>query len=338
LLCWHHLEELLGHDDFTVAQNRFHFLQSLPVVAWVSCYDLPDHMGSIVDILAYEAEVAYRNPALDFLGVRDQVRGKLFRYGTGEQALALLDGPWETLRPIFKARATRARELIAISRATHLDFSKEKVSDFLTNPLRTTEGTARAFGWLHKGLHEQIASRGDRRIPDAGAVANGFMRDVVADGLNIGESEAERIEYLRRHEIYASDLKPDTHMGDLFELGMFRTRLKIVQRLLSVPWDELVSVLTPSRIPSALLSNALRRYGQDLRERKGSDMADGHLAALCAYADLSFVDGRTNENIRRAIHADGEVKKLVRHADKAGQYFTIPDRIRKWTFSTRRMQ
>jgi hypothetical protein len=56
LLCWHHLEELLGHDDLTVAQNRFRFPQSLPVVAWVSCYDLPDQMGSIVDVLAYEAE------------------------------------------------------------------------------------------------------------------------------------------------------------------------------------------------------------------------------------------------------------------------------------------
>lgn len=328
VLCWHHVEELLAHNDIAVARDRFRFLQSLPVVAWVRCYGQPGYIGSIVDIFAHEAEVAFGNPALDALGVRNLVRQNLFEYGSGLQAMAVISEYWQLLRPLFRERAERAREIVAISGAKHLDFSKEKVSTFLSGSLRSATESAKVFEWLYNGLQGEISSRGDQRIPDAAAVAANFMREVATEGDDIGESKDDRIQYLSRYGIYPDDLVSDMHMGDVFNLAKFRSRLKIIRKSLNIPWETLVATVGPERIPSALLGNALRQYGQDLPERKGSDLADGHLATLGFYADNTYVDKRTAENMRRATLGDDSIKTLLRHFDKAGPYFGLAKKIK----------
>ena len=332
LLTWHHLEELLRYKDLDVARARFRFLQSLPAVAWIAGYTDQGLPGSVVDILAYEVAAAVEHPELDASAIRDLVRPKLCVFGSGEQMLAMIDeGRWEYLRVAFEEQEKRSRAIVAISRATHFDVSQERVSTFLNGKLRSPEDTARMLAWLRRSLQDQIATRGDRRIDDPATIASDFMNEITSEGLDLLNGPPEqRIRFLEQYGVYASDIGPDTRMIEVNELGTFRSQLKTANKYLQHPWESLIKVVTPPRIPSWLIVNGLRRHGQDLEERKGSDLTDSYLAVLAAYADYSFVDKRTNENFIRVFRHETQVKALVRHVDKGGLYFGVPEKVQRW--------
>lgn len=332
LVSWHHLEELLRHENLEVARARFGFLQSLPIVAWNPGYRDPGLPGSVVDILAHEVAAAFQDPQLDAMAIRDSARPKLCIFGSGEQMPSMIDGArWEYLRALFRAREQRSREIVAISRATHIDVSKEKAFALLNGTLRRPEDAARMFSHLLQGLKDQITSRGDRRIADPAAVATDFMSEVIDEGSALLKGAPElRFRFLEQFGVYSSDIQPETLMSDVYEIGTFRSQLKIANKYLQHPWKTLIKIVTPQRIPSWQIVNGLRHHGQDLAERKGSDLTDSYLAVLSAYSDFSFVDKRTNENLARVFRKEPLARTLVRHVDKGGLYFDLPEKVRRW--------
>jgi hypothetical protein len=80
------------------------------------------------------------------------------------------------------------------------------------------------------------------------------------------------------------------------------------------------------QLPSWIIQSSLRKYGQDLPERKGSDMTDLHLATLAPYA-ITYVDKRTKENFRRASLKSEEFRRLVCETKKASSYVEIPSQF-----------
>lgn len=325
LLSWHHVEELLKHENIEVATNRFDFLRSLPLVGWIGMHDGTAGIGSIVDIRTYETVAGFENPSFSAVQIRDLVRTKIFRVGPGYEAISGLEGGiWQALRPALQEHEERTRHIVAISRATHIDISKEKAIKFIVGERRSPEEAAAAFDWLRRALAAQISERGDRRIESPETVAREFMQEVVQEsGGLIQGSAQDAILQLASWGIDIKDIGPETLMGEIMDLGIFRQQMRGINNRLGLPWDKLIEIVKPERVPCWLIVDSIRKHGQDVPERKGSDLNDSYLAVLSAYADFSFVDKRTNENLIRARRKDPVVTSLIRHVDKYGLYFEL---------------
>lgn len=61
----------------------------------------------------------------------------------------------------------------------------------------------------------------------------------------------------------------------------------------------------------------MRAYAHDQPERKGSELNDGDLLCLAPYADVTYVDKRTLESVRRAKGKNNLFAELVGQVNKA---------------------
>jgi hypothetical protein len=321
ILCWHQFEELIKHTDRDVVSNRIAFLRSLPLVAWISSANNQAGLGSIVDILAFEAKVAYEFPTFSVEQVRDHVLSTIIRVGAGEHAITPYIDIWEDLRPPLWQQERRAREIVAISRAKLNDISEDKAADFVHGRIRPLDEAMLRLQAQQSLLANDIKNRGDKRIPDANSVASKFYQEVAEENITFYPGRSRPgLAYLQKLDIDEEDIHPDTLMGELMELAEFRKKLHVAHQYINVPWTELKRSVTPNRIPSWLIENSLKKHGQDLPERKGSELNDNHLACLSAYVDLSYVDKRTKENFRRALEKNTNLGKIIKRIEKASNY------------------
>ncbi len=323
LVCWHHVEELLNHSE-AVVEARVDFLCSLPVVGWVAHRGGEDFPGGIIDVMGAELQAVLVTPGQTAGDVRDVAGASILRVGSGREAFRGFRSIWRDLLPHLREHAEGARRNVAITRATFNDTAKVKIVDLLKGRLRDVDGQSEAIATMTTRLAAEVRSRGDRRIADADAVATDFFRSVTQTAAGFPDN-ARRfvIAGLIAKNIEPGDVGPETTLGDLDDIGIFRGQLKVVAEALDLSWAAIKGRVRPDQFPSWVIGQALRRFGHDVPERKGSDINDGYLLALAAYADLTLVDKRTLENVRRAKAGSAEFADLIGAVARAGAYSDV---------------
>lgn len=324
LLSWHHLEELLSVESSTVAANRMHCLQTLPLVGWPAQSDGQPGLGSVMDIVGAEIRAALGLQGASALEIRDLVAMTWLRVGTGEQALSPYADIWRELQPHFWERRKRNQEIVAIRSSTSFDLSGVKVADLMNKELRSPQDATGALSVLLQRLSGEIKDRGDKRIEDPLAVASQFMMQVVQNSHPLPPTARELVlRGLLLMEIDLTDLRPGSTLRDVNELGISRLRAKAAAEATGLSWSAITDRVQISQIPSLIIQGTLGAHRQDLPQRKGSDMTDEHLATLAPYADTTYVDKRTKENFRRASLKSSQFRALVRDVKSASSYATI---------------
>lgn len=323
LICWHHVEELLNHSE-AVVEARVDFLCSLPVVGWVNHRGGEDFPGGIIDVVGAELQAALVAPGQTASDVRDKARASILRVGSGREAFGGFRSIWRDLQPHLREHAEGARRNLAISRATFNDTAKVKIVDLLRGRFRDAAGQSEAIAVMTTRLAAEVRARGDRRIADADAVATDFFRRVTDTAAGFPD-DARRfiIAGLIAKNIEPGDIGPETTLGDLDGIGLFRGQLKVVAEALDLPWVAIKSRVQPDQFPYWVIGQALRRFGHDVPERRGSDINDGYLLGLAAYADLTLVDKRTLENVRRAKAGSAEFAVLIGNVTRAAAYSDV---------------
>jgi hypothetical protein len=328
VLSWHHIQELLQHGDKSVVAGRVRFLESLPMVGWVTSLVDDTVPGTIADITAREVSAAFRSPQSDAIAVRNAVTPHMFRIDSGARAVAPFVAAWEQLEPLLRERQEKDRELIAISRSKFADISETKASGRLSGALRSREDAERQIGELQRRLAGDIRHRGDRRIADPMLSAARFFEGVKLTAAQaISDHAGPGLQILKALDIEPEEAGPEAKMGEVLDLVSFRKLLRLASEITRTPFAELKVRVNEGQIPSRVIQSALRRYEQDTPEWKGSDLTDRHLACLAAYAEVTYVDKRTYENITRARRKSPEASKLLRRVEKAGTYAQIAKQL-----------
>ena len=321
LICWHHVEELLNHSE-AVVEARVDFLCSLPIVGWVDHRGGEDFPGGIIDVMEAELQAVLGAPDRTAGEVRDAARGSILRVGSGREAFGGFRSIWRDLLPPLREHAEGARRNVAIARATFNDTAKIKIVDLLRGRFRDAAGQSAAIATMTTRLAAE--SRGDRRIADADALATEFFQRVIDTAAGFPD-DARRfiVAGLIAKNIEPDDIGPETTLGDLDDIGFFRGQLEVVAEVLDLPWAAIKGRVQPDRFPSWVIGQTLRRFGHDVPERKGSDINDGYLLALAAYADLTLVDKRALENVRRAETGSAEFADLIGNVTRAAVYSDV---------------
>ncbi len=318
LLCWHHLEELLGGDDDTKARKRISFLTSLPLIAWIR---LPkDQIGLASAAHVRAAEVIAASEGLnDLIDIRDRARELLLRFGTGSQAIGEEEWVWEAVRPILRARKNGSDLIAALGPLRTFDESRtigELSRGSINSPqeMRAQLGTIRA-----KAFEEAMQSTGGD-VVRAGEMANEFLVRILSKLPPPGTTIRELlVSSLVDQGLDEAEVRDECVLADLSRLGVFRSQLRVIasetghsfEALKRVPMDVL---------PSWVVAEALRKHGQVRKLRPGSDLHDSHLAVLAAYCDVLYVDKRTAEDFRRAESKEPELVGLIGTIAKASDF------------------
>lgn len=313
LLCWHHVEELLQHRDDDVVDARLRYLWSQPLVAWIRSAEPGAGPGSIIDVLRAEAAAAISNPSADAVQVRDLARDGLIAVGAGADAIPEGFRDWRLLRDALSEQQQNARRVAAIARWRATQIDDTPISAWMNQPARDLDAAARMLGKLHESLAHEIATRGDRRIPDATSMATEFIQQIDRDGRAVVEDRVAKpaIQLLINAGLDPDDIDPSATFGETMDLLTFQKRLRVVAEGLRMPWVELKRRVTRQQLPVMVIEESMRHHAQDQPERKGSELNDTHLLCLAPYADRTFVDKRTLENARRARNKSPMFDRLI---------------------------
>lgn len=323
-LSWHHLEELLCIESDENARRRVAFLQSLPLIAWMRAPGDEAGLGGITDILASEAIAADQGSDAPS-DVRDAVRQRLMRTGTAEEAIGSEAWVWEAVRPALLARRPHIGMVAALGGFRVTDDS-QTVAQIAAQQLRTPEDRDRMLAAIHaKVFREALATDSRRSQEEALAMANAFITRVIAmapaDGISVRELVTSK--YVAQG-VDPDEIRDESLLSELSDLGTFRSHLRVVAENTGLSFDRLKRVKM-NRLPSWLITNALRRFGQERVARPGSDVHDEHLAVLAAYTDQVFVDKRTHEDFRRVLQKAPDIASLVGTISKASRYGDITE-------------
>ncbi|WP_321927598.1 hypothetical protein [Paraburkholderia guartelaensis] len=296
------------------------------MVTWVSA-EQPNAMpGSVLDILSAEVRAAYARPDLDAVGVRDAARSTLLAYGKGIDVAPPSLSDWRQLRPLIDEQQKHSQKVAAISPWREFEIDSARLAGWLDKPLQSAETIDMRLSEVRQRLEAEIETRGDKRIESAADMADDFMSDVAAnvqEALTADATIPPPLRILLKAGLEPDDIQPQTTFRDAMEVVIFRERLKLAAEVAHLPWPKVKEVLTRDRIPSAIISEALRTHGQDQPERKGSDINDASLLCLAPYADKTFVDKRTLESVRRAKQKVPILRDFLGDVRKAASYRDI---------------
>ena len=329
VLCLHQLFEVLQYHDDSQVDARVRFLQSLPAAAWVTSATAPGEMGSVVDVLRAEISAAHGTPGAEVSEIRDLAREKILAFGTGIEAVPANFRRWRDLRPALAEHEQRARAITAIAPWRGAEIDDTLMSQWIGQPLRSSDESSSALLEMEARLTKEIEARGDRRISDPAAVAKAFFEDIARRGDDVvaQQPSSPAVQFLLCEGLEEGDIDPNATLGQVFDLIQFRKRLSVAAEEMGLSWPEVKARVHRERLPTTLITGMIRRYGQDQPERKGSDLNDTSLLCLAPYADVTYVDKRTLENVRRAKAKNAQFGQLVGTVRKAGQYQTILDEL-----------
>lgn len=325
LLCWHQVEELLQHKDDELVDQRLRYLRSWPLVAWVRPSDPDSGPGAVLEVMKAEVRAAYVHPGADLLQVRDLAREGLFLVGPGSEAIPDSFQDWRILQAPLAERQGDSRRVAAIARWRATNIDNVRISDLLAKPFRKTEGANRTLQHLRNQLAGEIAARGDKRIADPGAMADHFFAEITREGhaIQTGGDLPPVIQILLIAGLELDDIDLSATFGQTTNLLIFRERLRMAADASGLPWQTLKRVVTQDRLPVTVIEECMRAHAQDQPERKGSDLNDTHLLCLAPYADITYVDKRTLENVRRARGKVAAFDQLTGEVRRAGGYAEI---------------
>lgn len=267
-----------------------------------------------------------KTPGAPATRIRDRAKTGLIHVGSGQDLLGITPELWLALRPELARQAAYARKVVAFTRTNLVDIAQMPMAKLLSGRVREGEGLRNKLDLMTGSFAVDIARRGDRRIVGPRAMAEDFVGEMMALAGATGPPAAELVlRSLALRGVTAADIRPNSTVRDMLALGLFRSQLQIACEIIRIDYQTAVGAIQPEQIPSWQITKALERHLPDVPERKGSELADTHLACLAAYADVTLVDKRTLEGIRRLLRKELVSSSLLGRVERAVSYREIPN-------------
>ena len=301
-LSYHHLAEIYTHADPAVREQRLSYIRSRPIVAYVrSRLGGDTGTGTIVDVLATEVAAALETGSVDTVAIADAARPDVFGYASGRDVMRAFDEVEPLLAEHMRWQREQARRTVAISQADVERAPNLPLGELLRLSLRSPadrEVFLRRYGAT---MMSEVVERGDADIKDPAAVATAFMASVREDVRQVqGTDDHPLLHMLKSIRLRSEELHEEAKLDDLQFIAFCRHRASIAARGAGLDSEEVALRVRAERLPSAIISEGMTRFGQQPKRRKGSVMNDTHLVCLSPYATLTSVDKGTLANVERA--------------------------------------
>lgn len=330
LFCFHHLQELLAHENPMLVADRLEFIKEIDFISWICSHVDGDSLGTITDIFTAEAWAAFSTGGCA-ADVRKHVKELVIRSGPGmrivpdDSQFQVIFSPWA------QSRADNARTIAAIS---PFKFWKPGITVGELKAYKFTDRleAARKFSRMRQNLSSEIAERGDKRINDPDGMANEFLRNIFSVNQILPSTVAEFVDAnFISQGVDKDEIQDHLTVEHLTDLATFRIQLRIVAEQIDIPFDHLKRQISPDQLPHWLISNSLKPFQQNQAERRGSDLVDRYLSCLLPYADVVYIDKRTAEHLRRARNQQPSIAELIGDARRTVDWRQVAFDLQQFT-------
>lgn len=328
----HHLQELLQHENADVAFQRIRLLRSLPHIAIVNSTIELGWIGSIVDILAFEAMAQISTPDASFCEIAASVRERVIGFTTGVDAIVPHHDAWKFLRDWAISGKDRRREVASIAHARIGCDPSITFGELRKMNVRSKSEAIEFMRGFGNYVERQIVKFGDDRLSTATSAARNFANDVISDTEGILEGNKHPLDILIEHSgVDRNLITDDTTLAEFNELCIFRECLRISSKCPALERVHSIEEVKPEKCPSWVVRRALIRANLDKPRAKASDLADGFLSGLLPYVDVLSVDKRTRHNLDRFIAKHKDLATLNPHVAQFPNYEHLDSWLEKFT-------
>ncbi|MDO8446678.1 MAG: hypothetical protein Q7T53_11355 [Deltaproteobacteria bacterium] len=329
LVTWHHIEELLQHEDDAVIDNRICFIKNLPMVAWFDTVKPSGIIGTIMDIQAIELSWLISNPSTSFEEIIQKTKDKLLKFGTGRDLISIYDMTiWkQIMKRTAPIRQNRRREIASISHAKIGGSETKKPINFSNWQLRNHEEAEKVVETLKTNLEKDLVNRGDKKLSDHKTVAQEFIKDVYKDGLHLYHNRGDvRENFLKSFGLSPEEIPDKASIEDIGYAAIFRKKLKILAEILDINEDSFKTI-KEDHCPSWLIWKELDKVLKSDDRTYGSNITDKYLAVLALYADFLIVDKRIHEKFNQVVRRNAVIKKVITNVVKLSDYGNISEAL-----------
>lgn len=331
LITWHHIEELLQHNDEVVVDNRIRFIKSFPMIAWFSSVNSPSIVGSILDIQATELSWLIDNPSTSLEVVIQKTKDKLLKFSSGQDLVSIFnydEETWKQFKENLAHRQDRRREIASIGHAKFIDMQSNKVSDFTNKRLRKPEETTKTLDILEANLERELINHGDKKLSGHKSVAQEFINEVKKSGLQLyhAQGNAQNI-FLKSFGIDPMDVSSDATLQDIGYTAIYKQKIRILAETFGLNYDSLKAI-KEDLCPSWIIWRELDKVLKSAQYASGSDITDKYHSVLALYADILLVDKRFHE-IFRQLDRNAVIKKIINKIIKLSDYGNMMKVIEK---------
>ncbi|HEX6943207.1 MAG TPA: hypothetical protein VF128_09795 [Gemmatimonadaceae bacterium] len=317
-----HVNEIAQHSDARVVEQRIAFLERLPRIAWLRNTEQNNestspYLGSVLDLI-YGEGIAWR-PGVTACILCASLRDSTFFVATDPSYLG--DLVWSIAESRQRLGSlNQARRLASVTYAIQREATHFTVGQVRTRMTRDPE-------LIQGRLHARFARMAERLHKTADPRALGSESLLAQQFAAMGGDTARYLSATDRDPFTAwlasqgldpSHVQDSDTVQDVADLAAFRARWAMIceTRLVALS-SERAKALRPWMIPSARVDNLVRHYQIQTADRpSGSDLLDASIAPMALYADVVFVDKRTQDLLRRIRRAhpdlDSALCRIVR--------------------------
>lgn len=319
VITWHHIEELLAHSNESIAIGSLNFLKVFPVVAYIKCPSIPNHVGSIIDIEALEVKNIINFKHISLGDNVCKTKQHLFEYCSGFELIGPYIDNVSMLRSMVISKENKKREIASISRANSIKTKETDLSVLRNGNFRSPEEAFVILNAMQSSLEEELSLKGDQKLSNPKETASTFLAEVYESGIEMLKSNGSVEErYLKSIGLTVEETKELKNIEQIQYLAIFKKRREVISRSLSINERLKVTEVEEKKCPSWLLWKELNKIRVKAEKASGSDLNDSYLASLVYYADITIVDKRTNEYLN-------QIERKYKHiADLMKKYVKLP--------------
>lgn len=324
IFCFHHIAEILQHENKKVVFNRLSLISKFPQVAWVKSVSQNMSIGSINDIQGTEIQKIVASPDISISELIEAVRNELILYSTGSSFSEMIKPECDVIRGLNLIDTQKSKAVDSISHVRDPNIDNIKLSVLKKSRLKTTDEVQSSFSKLKKQYLSELHERGDKKLKEHNGVVSNFLYSVWECGEELYKQQSNSLysNFLNAIGIDPKYVNENWTIDELGYFSIFRKKLNVITRSFSLN-EDVVLQYPLSTFPSWHIWVELDKRIRKEKYAYGSNIIDKYLGAFSLYADILVVDKRIKEYFKQIIRKDDRFALLKGKVVKSSNYSEI---------------
>lgn len=324
-LTWHHIEELINHENEEVYDLRCNFLRHLKFINFLKDTDAIGNVGSRVELAELEIKGLLAAPNISMAALIEQVRGNLGGFIIGGDFVSHNEIWWDYYhKNLAKDRMKRTAEIASLTHFRQLARSRKFRPDQYRKTFPSMGAILQHYKKTAQYLAAQMKTHGDPRVrPNADRLAHELMKESYDETVAvIKQGGSPRDVMITSYGVDESRLPPNATEDDVAFEAIFFQNLRLHARRLSLPFEDIASVAYQDKMPSWIVWREINRLAPGLKNAEAGNVNDQNIAAFGPYVDYLQVDKRTNHLVGQCRSKHPLLESLF------GRLFTNKDYVK----------
>jgi len=327
-ISFHHIQEILQHENERVVFRRWSLINKFPIVAWMCSYEDSKILGSIFDIHQLEVKHLLENKNRTFDELISHFKTRLVQYSTGEEFVTIFEPVYCQLRDLGLVDIQRSKEIESLSHVRDKEVDKIKLTQLNHSMLKNPEEVRSYMAKYEKDLSSLLEDKGDSKLKNHKSVASKFVTEVenVGQALYSDSSPSLLEAFVLNSGVRMDQITSKTTVGDLGYLAIYNSKLSHILESLKIPLER-ARELSPEKHTTWVIWECLDKIMKNENMAHGSNMVDKHMSILALYVDVFTVDKRVKEYFRQLARKKSVLSGYFNNIVKLSSYSDLRGNI-----------